>query len=165
VSSAGGLLGNYGALITDRWDWILVDNATLEVFVSAANATVDSSIPGVCDSNVTVYSHSVPCDQVASASNVTLRVETAIGGMDLVLLPSDYIVQVDGACYVFVFDSALYNGCWSDSSSSSSGDSSGEVQQQWFTLGNNFMNNHCITKNILTREISFSTANTVPVQQ
>jgi len=60
-----------------------------------------------------------------------LRVETAIGGMDLVLLPSDYIVQIDNACYVYAFDSAIFKGCWSDSSK----DSSAEAPQQWFQLG------------------------------
>lgn len=170
VSSIGGLQGNYGALIQDRWDWILVDNTTLEVFVSAANATVAGSFAGYCDSNVTAYSHSLPCDQVASAANVTLRMETDTGGLDLVLLPSDYIVQIDGACYVFAFDSAYFQGCLSDSSSSSSSDSSdGDdgAAQQWFLLGTNYMSNHCITKNILTGEVSISTSNRVspPVQQ
>jgi len=104
----------------------------LELFVQASGAYYNTS----------AYGYQVPCDQVASAANVTLSIGD--GTKKIVLTPAEYIGQRlhSNACYLSV------NGYYDENNS--------YYSKNTLTLGQAFFDHHCTAFNIQDQTIGFA---------
>jgi len=165
ITSVGAVAGgaavavNYSVIILDDFWPLYINNASVQVFVEASNASA---------TEYTVYNYcsgdeypifNVSCDLLsanASGGSVVLGAENGAG---VALSPADYILPYDGDCYLWVFDEAVldYSDCYDYTSSETEEDSDeDESEGKWLVLGQLYGNNHCISTNLESAQVGLA---------
>jgi len=128
------LASNHSLVLYNYFYPLYVSYQALELFVQASGATFNTS----------TYGYELPCEQVANAYSVQFNVDA---GQTLTITPADYIIQYNNKCSLYV--SASYD------------EHNPRYNSYDIILGQQFLNNHCLSYNIQDQTVGLATAKTI----